>query len=155
MKPATTRFRQAPLAVLAMLALASWSCGGRSGGPTEPGTAYRLRISTAIQNQETAPTILDAKLFLDGSLVADSPSPGGNYIAEFATLAGPVPSGSHTFSIQVSAQTSTPNRYTMPEAFVDVLDPNNPSLIRTSIRFTPIMQTLETGQSIDLKFEVP
>ncbi|HEY0557214.1 MAG TPA: hypothetical protein VGG20_23365, partial [Thermoanaerobaculia bacterium] len=61
----------------------------------------------------------------------------------------------HTFSIRVAAQTSTPNRYTVPEAFVDVLDSNNLSLIKTSNEFTAIMKTLATGQSIDLRFRVP
>jgi hypothetical protein len=166
MKTATTISRRsslAAMAAMAVLALASSSCGGRSKAPTEPRALYGLRIIAAIQNQETASTILDAKLFLDGALVADSPSPGGSgspspggsNIAEFETMAGPVASGPHTFSIQVVAQTSTPNRYTLPEAFVDVLDPNNPSSIKTSNEFTTIMKTLATGQSIDLRFRVP
>lgn len=155
MKTATTSLRRASVASLALLALAS-SCRDGSGGPTAPRALYRLRIIAAIQNQETASTILDAKLFLDGALVADSPSPGGSNIAEFEkTMAGPIASGPHTFSIQVDAQTSTPNRYTVPEAFVDVLDPNNPSSIKTSNEFTAIMNTLATGQSIDLRFRVP
>jgi hypothetical protein len=155
MKTATTILRRASVASLALLALAPSSCRGGSGGPTAPRAMYRLRIIAAIQNQETASTILDAKLFLDGSLVADSPSPNGTNIAEFETMAEPVPSGFHTFSIRIVAQTVTPNRYTVPEAFVDVLDPTNPSAIKTSIEFTTIMKTLATGQSIDLRFSVP
>ena len=163
MKKATTILRRASVASLALLALAAASCRGGSGGPTAPRAVYRLRIIAAIQNQETASTILHAKLFLDGALVADSPSPGesgspspgGSNIAEFETMAGPVASGPHTFSIRIVTQTSTPNRYTLPEAFIDVLDPNNPSLIKTSNEFTTIMKTLATGQSIDLRFSVP
>ena len=172
MKTATTTLRRASVASLALLALVSSSSrGGGSGVPAAPRAVYRLRIITAIQNQETASTILDAKLFLDGALVADSPSPGGSglpslngsglspldgtNIAEFETMTGPVASGPHTFSIRVAAQTSTPNRYTLPEAFVDVLDPNNLSVIKTSHEFTAIKKTLATGQSIDLKFSVP
>jgi hypothetical protein len=160
MKTATTTLRRASVASLALLALVSSSS---SGGPAAPRPVYRLRIITAIQNQETASTILDAKLFLDGAQVADSPSPGGSglsslngsNIAEFETMTGPIASGPHTFSIRVAAQTSTPNRYTVPEAFVDVLDSNNLSLIKTSNEFTAIMKTLATGQSIDLRFRVP
>ena|SRR5436305_8768125 len=180
MKTATTTLRRASVASLALLALVSSSSrGGGSGVPAAPRAVYRLRIITAIQNQETASTILDAKLFLDGALVADSPSPDGSglpsldgsglssldgsglspldgtNIAEFETMVGPVASGPHTFSIRVAAQTSTPNRYTLPEAFVDVLDPNNLSVIKTSHEFTAIKKTLATGQSIDLKFSVP
>jgi hypothetical protein len=155
MKTATTILRRASVASLALLALAASNCRDGSDGPTAPRAVYRLRIIAAIQDQETASTILDAKLFLDGALVADSPSPGGSNIAQFETMAGPVASGPHTFSIQVVAQTSTPNRYTVPEAFVDLLDPNNPSSIKTSNEFTTIMKTLATGQSIDLKFSVP
>jgi hypothetical protein len=171
MKTATTTLRRASVASLALMALVSSSSHGGSGGPAVPRAVYRLRIITAIQNQETASTILDAKLFLDGALVTDSPSPGGSglssldgsgmsspdgsNIAEFETMTGPVASGPHTFSIRVAAQTSTPNRYTLPEGFVDVLDPNNLSVIKTSHEFTAIKKTLATGQSIDLKFSVP
>jgi hypothetical protein len=155
MKTATTILRRASVASLALLALAASNCRDGSDGPTAPRAVYRLRIIAAIQDQGTASTILDAKLFLDGALVADSPSPGGSNIAQFETMAGPVASGPHTFSIQVVAQTSTPNRYTLPEAFVDALDPNNPLLIKTSHEFTAILKTLATGQSIDLRFRVP
>lgn len=152
MKAATTILR---LAALAVLALASLSCRGKSSGPTAPRALYGLRIITAVQTQKTAPAILDAKLFLDGNLVADWASPRGTNIAEFGTMAGPVRSGSHTFSIRIVAQTVTPNLYTIPEAFVDVLDPTNPSSIKASIEFITVMKTLATGQSIDLRFSVP
>ncbi len=166
MKTATTTLRRASVASLALLALVT-----SSSSPAAPRAVYRLRIITAIQNQETASTILDAKLFLDGALVAESPSPGGSglssldgsglsspggsNIAQFETMAGPIASGLHTLSIRVVAQTSTPNRYTVPEAFVDVLDSNNLSVIKTSNEFTAIKKTLATGQGIDLRFRVP
>src|ERR1700710_1263061 len=98
MKKATTILRRASVASLALLALAAASCRGGSGGPTAPRAVYRLPVLAAVQTQETASTILHAKLFLDGALVADSPSPGesgspspgGSNIAEFETMAGPV-----------------------------------------------------------------
>src|ERR1700710_3323861 len=99
MKKATTILRRASVASLALLALAAASCRGGSGGPTAPRAVYRLRIIAAIQNQETASTILHAKLFLDGALVADSPSPGESGLASLDGSGSPSPRGEKIWGI--------------------------------------------------------
>jgi len=135
------------LAVAGALALAA--CGGGGHSPTTPAGSTTI-FSTVLLDQQFAATILDAKLVVDGVVVAESAS---TVAASVTILAGQgsLSSGHHTLSVVIAAQTVSPSAYTALAPDISIFDASGTRI--KDIKLTDRSATLATGQSIDYAFD--
>ncbi|MBV8200824.1 MAG: hypothetical protein JOZ15_09400 [Acidobacteria bacterium] len=131
-------------------------CGG-SNGPTS-NNGFTLIMNMGLENSAQQSTIVAAQLLFDGvTTLIGSPSGATGAFVSLQTTIGGVASGSHTVTLQISIQTSSPNSYkaetaAMSAPTIVVLDANN-NVLRT-ITLPIQMATLATGQGITYSFSL-
>lgn len=135
--------------VVPALALAALSVlGCHSGSPTSTST-FVIIVQAGLANTALTPTILDAQLVFDGSLVQDLPqSPAAALVTLSAS--GGVNAGAHTVQFVIASQTTTPNNYTVTAPSVTVEDAGG-NFIKT-ITLPVQSGSLATGQSFTYQF---
>jgi len=141
------RLRNVPLTVM-LAALCALRCNG--GSSTSP-TGFQLAITVALQNSAQAATILDAQLVIDGVLVQETTESDPASLAQLVST-GFLVAGSHSLSVVIAAQTSTPNNYTSPSPDIRVFDLNG-NLVK-ELRLATQSANLATGQGISYSFSL-
>lgn len=139
---------QAKTVLVWLVFLLLGACGGGGHSPTAP--AGFTTFTTVLLNQDLAATIEDAKVVLDGVVVAESAatSPASQVI--FFGM-GDLSAGHHTLSVVIAAQTTSPNPYTVLAPDISFFDASG---ARTrDIKLANGSRSLATGQSIDYTFD--
>jgi hypothetical protein len=129
-------------------ALAIAACGGGGHSPTEPTSL--ATFATLLVCQGGTPTLRDAKLLVDGAVVAETASttPGLDFIL---VGQGTLAAGHHTLSVLIAAQTASPSSYTALAPDISIFDAHG---VRTNdIKLPDRSGNLATGQSIDYTFD--
>jgi hypothetical protein len=131
---------------LALAALCVVGC--HSGSPTST-SSFQVVVQAGLANTALMPTILDAQLVFDGSLVQDLPqSPAASLVTLSAS--GGVNSGAHTVQFIIANQTTTPNNYTVTTPSIEVLDAAG-NFVKT-ITLPVQSGSLATGQGFTYQF---
>jgi len=141
--------RRALLAAI-LAGLAVLGCHGN--GPTSSSSGFQIEILASLANSAMAPTIVEARLLLDGVEVQD-PGMEANPASflPFITT-GFVASGPHTLELQIVSQTTSPNTYTATTPFVRVFDANGRLL--KNIQLNTQTASLATGGTINYSFSL-
>lgn len=127
-------------------ALAIAACGGGGHSPTAP--AGFATFATVLVSQDA--TLEDAKLLVDGAVVAESVSTTPGLIF-FLVGQGTLSAGHHTLSVLVAAQSASPSLYTAKAPDISIFDASG---ARTNdIKLPDRSASLATGQSIDYTFD--
>ncbi len=130
------------VAVLALAGLSLASC--HSSTPTSS-AGPNIVITVGIANSTLQPTLLEAQLLFDGTVVTDTASPAPTPFISLGA-SGSAVTGPHTMTILVISQTSTPNNYTVTTPDIKEYDSSN-NLIR-DIPLPTMSAKLATGQAI-------
>jgi len=143
------KLRQASLAAI-LAGLAVLGCHGNS--PTSSSSGFQIAILASLANSAMAPTIVEARLLIDGVDVDDpgtepSPVPSITFITT-----GLIASGPHTLQFQIVGQTTSPNNYTVTMPVVRVFDLNG-TLLKT-IQLNTQTASLATGGTISYPFSL-
>lgn len=136
--------------VLLLLGLAVVGAGCHGNGPTSPSSGFEIAVIAPLSNSTMAPTIVEAQLVFDGIVVEDPGTESDPVAAITFNPAFFVPTGAHTFSIQIVSQTFSPLRYTVTNPFVQVFDASG-TLIKT-IQLSTQTAVLPTGGTITYTF---
>jgi hypothetical protein len=139
--------------------LAATGCSSTTG----PDTADLNTIVAfpTLNNASGAPTILDARLLLDGVSAIEQTGASGFASAALYTGQVSVTSGRHTLTfLLVSQTTSVPTRYTVPKFTITVYACTGGTIEDTDVFSTDLKQDAETasltaGQSITYTFDTP
>jgi hypothetical protein len=130
------------VAVLALAGLSLASC--HSNSPTST-SSFNVVITIGIANSTLQPTIMEAQLVYDGTVITDTASPAPTPFVSLGA-SGPTTPGAHTMAVLLVSQTSTPNNYTVTTPDIKEYDANN-NLIK-DIPLPTMSATLATGQAI-------
>ena len=145
------------LAIVVALA-GFWALGcGSSNSPTSS-NGFTLIMAMGLQNSAGQPTIVAAQLLFDGvtAFVSAPQGASGAFVSLGGTVGG-VSSGTHTITLQISTQTSSPNSYkaetmAMTAPAINVVNANG-TLLKT-ITLPIETATLATGQGITYSFSL-
>jgi hypothetical protein len=114
-----------------------------------------------LDNATGAPTILDARLLLDGVVEAEDNETIGYVEAVLSPTDSTITAGSHTLTFLLVSQTaSVPTRYTVPKFDITIFECPEGSLSDTSqfsetIHMPTQTASLAAGQSITYTFSTP
>jgi hypothetical protein len=143
------KLRQASAAALLAGLLALGCSGGNS--PTSS-SGFEIVILAALANTAQAPTIVEARLLFDGAEVEDPGTEANPVATLFFTPTGFATTGPHTFALQIIAQTTSPNSYTVPSPTIRVFDVAG-TLLKT-IQLSSQTASLATGGTITYSFSL-
>jgi hypothetical protein len=140
------------IALVAALAALTLTAGcHNTSTPTSQSGEFTIVITGSIANTAFQPTINEAQLIFDGTIIVDDPFIPPVSVATLST-SGAAATGSHTVQFAIVAQTSTPNNYTVPAPTVLVYDLNN-TLLKT-IQLPTQAVSLQTGAAITYNFSL-
>jgi hypothetical protein len=126
------------------------SCGGGGSSPTAP-QGFIAIAATVLLNEQAVPTIQEARLVLDGTVVAVASSSTPVFSAILLDQGSGIASGHHTLSVLIAAQTTSPNSYQVLAPDVSIF---NAAGVRVhDIKLDNRSARLATGQSIDYGFD--
>ena len=144
------KLRQASLAAL-LAGLLAVGCHGGGSSPTSS-SGFQIVIFATLTNTAQAPTIVEARLLFDGAEVED-PGTESNPVASLLfTPTGFATTGPHTFGLQIVAQTTSPNSYTVATPIIRVFDDAG-TLLKT-IQLNTQTASLPTGGTISYSFSL-
>ncbi len=119
------------------------------------GTVRIIGISGNLDNSQDNPTILRARVLLDGNEIFNSPvSPAVSHMALFGSFPGN--RGHHTLIVVVAEQTSSPTSYRMSGLLVTLVDSKflagGSEVARTTISDRTAF--LSSGQELSFPFDL-
>lgn len=144
------KLRQASAAAL-LAGFLALGCSGGGNGPTSS-SGFQIVIIAALTNTALAPTIVEARLLFDGVEVEDPGTEANPAATLLFTPTGFATTGPHTFALQIVAQTTSPNSYTVPPPVIRVFDVAG-TLLKT-IQLSSQTASLATGGTISYSFSL-
>jgi hypothetical protein len=138
-------------AVVAVMLVGTWALGCSNSNSPTSGSAFALVITIGVANTAMAATITGAQLVADGAtnVIFSQTTPATSTTLNTSGQAGP---GPHTLQVVITAQTSTPNSYTVMTPSIQVFDLNR-TLLKT-IMLPTQTAVLATGGSISYSFSL-
>jgi hypothetical protein len=145
----TKKASTAAALALILLCVGMAGCGGghHGGSPTES-TQFTVKITTLIMDVTSTPTLLEARLLVDGKLANDA-NAGAGALPDLGLFAQGTEdsSGTHTISIVIAAQTASPTTYLILPPEIQVFDASGARV--QDIHLDQRQVSLATGQSVD------
>jgi hypothetical protein len=127
------------------------SCGGGGGSsPTAP-SGFLAIAATVVVAEAGAPTIQEARLVLDGTVVWVAASTTPALSAILIDQGSSIASGHHTLSVVIAAQTVSPSSYQVLAPDVSIFTAAGARV--KDIKLDNRSASLATGQSIDYGFD--
>ncbi len=140
-----------PAAAAILLCSCLMACGGGHSGPTAP-AELTVTLTTALLGTSPVPSLLEAKLLLDGKVVDDSLAGLGpaSFLPLFAQGTARMDGEQHTLSVVIARQTVSPTSYIVAPPDISFFDASGKRV--DDIRLEQRNVTLATGQGTDYAF---
>ena len=141
-----------PVAAAILLCSCLMACGGgHHNGPTAPAELL-VTITTALLDNGPTPSLLEAKLILDGKVVNDALAGSGpaSFLPLFAQGTAQMDGAQHTLSVVIARQIVSPTPYIVAPPDISFFDASGKRV--DDIRLEQRNLTLATGQGTDYTF---